>query len=106
MPYRGEGHNRQYRISWIVAPSVCVGDTPERCHALVTGVNSPHLRLIWDPANFVQVGVADLADKYWSLLGPFVDYIHVKDAKLADGMTIAVNALRKVMAETGVTEAS
>ena len=25
-----------------------VGDTPERCHALISGVNSSHLRFIWE----------------------------------------------------------
>jgi sugar phosphate isomerase/epimerase len=131
-----------------------VGDTPERCQALVSGVNSPNLRLIWDPANFVQVGVADQVDRFWDLMGPLIGYIHIKDARLADrsvtaagegdgqvakllahlkavgysgvlalephlkiaghstgfsgveGMTLAVNALRKVMAEVGLTEVS
>lgn len=131
-----------------------VGDTPERCHALVTGVNSPHLRLIWDPANFVQVGVADQVDRYWDLMGSLIGYVHIKDARLADGrvtaagegdgqvpqllarlkdagysgvlalephlkvaahstgfsgadgMTYAVQALRKVMAGAGLPEAS
>jgi sugar phosphate isomerase/epimerase len=66
-----------------------VGDTPERCHALVTGVNSPHLRLIWDPANFVQVGVAEQVERYWDLMGPLVGYVHIKDARLADGTVTA-----------------
>lgn len=130
-----------------------VGDTPERCHALMSGVNSPNLRFIWDPANFVQVGVSQLTDRYWDLLSPYIGYIHIKDARLsdgtvtaagegdgqvpqlltrlkatgyngvlalephlkvaahstgfsgADGMTYAVNALRKVMADVGLAEA-
>jgi sugar phosphate isomerase/epimerase len=66
-----------------------VGDTPERCHALITGVNSPHLRQIWDPANFVQVGVAQQVERYWDMLGPLVGYVHIKDARLADGVVTA-----------------
>ena len=62
-----------------------VGDTPERCAALLRAVDSPRLRLIWDPANFVQVGVAEQVTRYWTLLGPYVAYIHIKDALLADG---------------------
>ncbi len=62
-----------------------VGDTPERCHALVTGVDSPSMKLIWDPANYVQVGVAEQADRYWDLLSPFTTYIHIKDALLGSG---------------------
>src|SRR4051812_14817613 len=33
------------------------GDVPTRCLDLVESVGSPHLRLAWDPANFVQVGM-------------------------------------------------
>ena len=32
------------------------GDVPSRCLDVVRSVDSPHLRLAWDPANFVQVG--------------------------------------------------
>lgn len=62
-----------------------VGDTPERCLALAQGVNHPHLRLIWDPANYVQVGIADVTARYWDALRPYVDYIHIKDALLDGG---------------------
>ena len=131
-----------------------VGDTPERCYQLMAGVNHPNLRFIWDPANFVQVGVVKGIDNHWDTLQPYIGYIHIKDALLAggtvkpagegdgqvpemltrlkdigytgilalephlkvaghssgfsgeDGMTTAVNALRKVMAEVGLMEAS
>jgi sugar phosphate isomerase/epimerase len=130
-----------------------VGDTPERCLALMSGVNRDNFRFIWDPANFVQVGVDKLTDRFWDSLSPYIGYIHIKDAKLADGtvtpagegdgqvpelltklkatgydgilalephlkvaghstgfsgtdgMTTAVNALRKVMNEVGLQEA-
>lgn len=62
-----------------------VTDTPERCEAVLKAVNSPHLRLIWDPANFVQVGVAEQVTRYWDLLHPYLTYVHIKDARLADG---------------------
>ncbi len=62
-----------------------VGDTPERTLALLQAVDSPHLRFIWDPANFVQVGVAGQVDHHWDALAPHLGYIHVKDARLADG---------------------
>lgn len=129
-----------------------VTDTPERCRAVLEKVNSPHLRFAWDPANFVQVGVERPTTRGWEMLKPYIAYIHVKDAMLADGsvkpagegdgevkelllglkamgyrgvlalephlkiaghsggfsgaegMTIAVNALRKLMAETGCVE--
>lgn len=62
-----------------------VTDTPERCAAVLQGVNSPNLGFIWDPANFVQVGVAEQIDRYWDLLSPYLAYVHIKDARLADG---------------------
>lgn len=62
-----------------------VGDTLARCHALVSGVNSPHLRFLWDPANFVQVGETKVTERGWPLLGAWTTYIHIKDAHQANG---------------------
>jgi sugar phosphate isomerase/epimerase len=62
-----------------------VGDTIARCHALVTGVDNDHLRFLWDPANFIQVGEAQPTETGWSLLGEYIGYVHIKDAQLADG---------------------
>jgi sugar phosphate isomerase/epimerase len=62
-----------------------VGDTLERCHAILSAIDSTHLRFLWDPANFVQVGVARPTQQGWPLLGAYVGYVHVKDAVLADG---------------------
>jgi sugar phosphate isomerase/epimerase len=129
-----------------------VGDTLARCQALISGVNNPHLRFLWDPANFVQVGEARVTERGWPMLGDVTTYVHIKDAKLSDGsvcpagdgdgqirellqslvernyqgflslephlqiagpsggfsgeayMTIAVEALRKVMDEVGCVE--
>ena len=62
-----------------------VGDTIRRCHAIVRAIDSPHLRFLWDPANFVQVGEGEPTERGWPLLGPYVAYVHIKDALLADG---------------------
>jgi len=62
-----------------------VGDTPERCHAILSAIDSPALRFLWDPANFVQVGVAHPTERGWPLLGDYVAHVHVKDALRADG---------------------
>src|SRR3954452_10923468 len=40
------------------------GDIPRRCLDIVTSVSSPKLRLAWDPANFVQVGVRPYTEGY------------------------------------------
>ncbi len=49
------------------------------------GVNSPYLRLLWDPANFVQVGETQVTQRGWPLLADYIDYVHIRDAYLADG---------------------
>jgi sugar phosphate isomerase/epimerase len=62
-----------------------VGDTIARCQALLAGVNHPALRFAWDPANFVQVSEAQVTDRGWAQLQPYIGYVHIKDAQLADG---------------------
>ena len=61
-----------------------VGDLPERCLQLMRAIDSPHLRFIWDPANFVQCGAARQVDTWWAALSPYIGYIHIKDSRLAD----------------------
>lgn len=67
------------------------GDIPERCLDVVTSVASPHLRLAWDPANFVQVGVQPFTEGY-SQLRPHLAYIQIKDARAADGEVVVAGA--------------
>ncbi|HEV2106937.1 MAG TPA: sugar phosphate isomerase/epimerase family protein [Thermomicrobiales bacterium] len=65
------------------------GDTPERCHDLLRTIDSPALRVAWDPANFVQVGARPFTEGY-ALLRPFIAYLHVKDADMKSGeITVA-----------------
>jgi len=61
-----------------------VTDTPERCLAVLQAVNSAALRFAWDPANFIQVGVAQPVVHGWHALKQFIGYVHIKDARLAD----------------------
>jgi len=63
------------------------GDVPSRCLDIVRSVGSPHLRLAWDPANFVQVGVQPYTDGY-AVLRPHVEYIQIKDALATDGSVV------------------
>jgi sugar phosphate isomerase/epimerase len=63
------------------------GDVPARCLDVVLSVGSPHLRLAWDPANFVQVGVRPYTDGY-AMLRPHLEYIQVKDARAAGGTVV------------------
>lgn len=63
------------------------GDVPTRCHDILSSIDSPVMRAAWDPANFVQCGVRPHTDGYESLQ-PFIDYVHVKDARFADGEVV------------------
>ena len=45
-----------------------VGDTPERCLALLEGVDSPGLSFVWDTGNFPRSGVSRAFDRGWPLL--------------------------------------
>ncbi len=66
-----------------------VGDIPERCRALVEGVNSPHFRYVWDTGNYPQMGSECSVDIGWPLLADYTDCVQVKDCRIADG-TITV----------------
>lgn len=63
-----------------------VGDRPERAQAFAEAIDSPHFRLIWDPANYVQVGVLDCMRHFDAQAGR-VDCVHVKDS-LADNTVV------------------
>ena len=54
------------------------GETPEKCLKLHQAL--PQLRAVFDPANFVQCNVDTKAA--WELLKDYVDYLHIKDARL------------------------
>ena len=69
-----------------------VGDIPERCLQLMRAIDSPHMRFIWDPANFVQCGAVDQVDRWWDELHPYIGYIHIKDARLADNSVTLAGA--------------
>ena len=75
------------------------GDVPARCLDIVRSVGSPHLRLAWDPANFVQVGVRPYTEGY-VLLRPHVEYIQIKDALAADGTVVTAGHGDGEVAET------
>lgn len=59
------------------------GDNAERC--LDIAKTFPQMKLVFDPANFVQCGVDTL--KAWDMLKGYLRYVHIKDA-LADGSIV------------------
>ena len=63
------------------------GDTPARVLDLVESVGSPALKLAWDSANFVQVGVKPFTEGY-ARLRPHLEYLQVKDAIAATGEVV------------------
>jgi len=62
-----------------------VGETPAQVHQILESTDLPQLRFIWDPANFVQGDADHQVDEWWDRLQPYIAYIHIKDALLADG---------------------
>lgn len=67
------------------------GDIPSRVLDIIETVNSPALRVCWDAANFVQVGIKPF-DEAYSLLRPYLEYVHVKDALFADASVVPAGA--------------
>jgi sugar phosphate isomerase/epimerase len=63
------------------------GDVPSRCLDLLASVGSPALRAAWDAANFVQCGVRPYNEGYASLR-PYVEYVHVKDARFGSDKVV------------------
>jgi len=59
------------------------GHTAGHCVEMVEAVNSPKLRLVYDPANFVWgEKITDNVKSCWPLMKPYVVHIHIKDWKL------------------------
>jgi sugar phosphate isomerase/epimerase len=63
------------------------GDVPARVLDLIESVGSPALRVAWDSANFVQVGVVPFTEGY-RLLRPHLEYLQVKDALVGTGEVV------------------
>ncbi len=59
------------------------GDTAERCLDLMKELYCDNFKAVFDPANFVQCG-QDTKEAY-DMLGKYIEYMHIKDAKFADG---------------------
>ena len=59
------------------------GDIASKC--LEIQKTFPEIKAIFDPANFIQSGQDTL--EAWDLLNPYVEYMHIKDAK-ADGSVV------------------
>lgn len=58
------------------------GDTAPRCLELMKEFYGEHFKAVFDFANFVEVGQNTSAA--YELLRPYIEYIHIKDARLSD----------------------
>jgi sugar phosphate isomerase/epimerase len=59
------------------------GYNAQNCVDLVKTIDSPKLRLVYDPANFVWgQEITDPVKSCWPLMKPYVVHIHIKDWKL------------------------
>lgn len=59
------------------------GDIPRRCLDILETLDSPQLRMTFDPANFVMNDVKPF-DEAWPLLRDYVVYMHIKDGVMAE----------------------
>lgn len=57
------------------------GDIPSRCTDLLKTIDSTVLRAVWDPANYVLLGIRPFTDGFAEQL-PYIEFVHVKDAVL------------------------
>jgi sugar phosphate isomerase/epimerase len=64
------------------------GDVATRCADVIATVDSPNLRHIIDPANYVQCGVRPL-DEAYPLVRDRLEYMHIKDAIASTGDVVA-----------------
>ena len=62
------------------------GDSIVRCEKLMKEFYGDHFKAVFDFANFIQCG-QDPWDAY-SVMKPYIEYIHVKDARKADGVIV------------------
>ncbi len=59
------------------------GHNAEQCVEIVKTIDSPKLRLVYDPANFVWgEKILDNVETCWPVMKPYVVHIHIKDWKL------------------------
>ncbi len=59
------------------------GHTAQNCVDIIETVNSPNIRLVYDPANFVWgEKIIDNVESCFSLMKPYIVHVHIKDWKL------------------------
>ncbi len=62
------------------------GDSPERCRILMEEFYGDSFRAVFDFANFVQCGQD--TKRAWEMMKPYIEYVHVKDARALDKVVV------------------
>lgn len=66
------------------------GESVERVLSLMQELSCDNFRAVFDPANFVQVQENTL--EAYKTLKPYVEYLHIKDARMEDGFIVPAGA--------------
>jgi sugar phosphate isomerase/epimerase len=61
------------------------GESPASVHHILSGVNSPALKLNWDPGNLIGAFPEAPYPTSYDLVKEYVGHLHVKDAKAVNG---------------------
>ena len=69
------------------------GESPASVHRILTGVNSPALKLNWDPGNLIGAFPEAPYPTGYDLVADFVGHLHVKDAKVVNGESKFTHAM-------------
>ena len=62
------------------------GDNAARCLDLMKEFYGDHFKATFDFANFIQCGQNTI--EAYEMLKPYIEYVHVKDARMADGEVV------------------
>ncbi len=66
------------------------GESVERVLSLMKELSCDNFKAVFDPANFVQVQENTL--EAYKTLKPYVEYLHIKDARIEDGFIVPAGA--------------
>ena len=77
------------------------GDIPTRCAEIISQINSPCFKAVFDPANFVQCGIESYPEAF-NIMKQHIQYMHIKDA-LATGEVVPAGSgegkIREILTE-------
>ena len=78
------------------------GDTGDRNLDILTAIDSPKLRAVFDPANYVQCKQRPYEDCFVKVKD-YIEYVHIKDAVMETGKVVPAGAgdgdVKKVLSE-------